>query len=74
LLADDRREKPMIDHLSAAILDAATDPALTPYRATESLRAAGAGDWSVYELADRRLWVRMGADWATLADLAESVA
>jgi hypothetical protein len=47
---------------------------VTPYRATRALHAAGAGDWACYELADRKMWVRMGADWATLADLAESVA
>lgn len=65
----------MPDPLSAAILDCATDPSATPFRATANLRAAGAPrDWKVRELADRRLWVRMGADWATLADLAESVA
>jgi hypothetical protein len=64
----------MMDPLTAAIFDIATDPATTPYRATRALHAAGAGDWACYELADRKMWVRMGADWATLADLAESVA
>jgi hypothetical protein len=65
----------MIDPLSAAILDIATDPAVTPFRATMILRGAGApADWGVRELCDRRLWVSMGADWAPLADLAESVA
>jgi hypothetical protein len=48
----------MIDPLSAAILDIATDPAVTPFRATMILRGAGApADWGVRELCDRRLWV-----------------
>lgn len=60
--------------LEDVILECATDPTATPFGVSKRLCLAGAADWAAYELLDRKMWVRMGADWALLSDLAESVA
>jgi hypothetical protein len=56
--------------LEDALIECATAPDMTAFRATSILRRADPAV-RAYELTDRRLWVKIGADWATLADWAE---
>jgi hypothetical protein len=61
----------MTPELAEALLDVATTPDVTPWRASEALRAAGAGPRDrVRECTDKRLWAVVGGRWATLDDWA----
>jgi hypothetical protein len=51
----------MTPELAEALLDVATTPDVTPWRASEALRAAGAGPRDrVRECTDKRLWAVVG--------------
>jgi hypothetical protein len=64
----------MTPELAEALLDVATTPDVTPWRASEVLRAAGAGPRDrVRELTDKRLWAVVGGRWMTLDDWAEEL-
>jgi hypothetical protein len=58
--------------LEDAIVDVATAPGMTPFAATAILREADPSA-RAYELLDRKIWLRIGSDWATVADWAELV-
>lgn len=58
--------------LEDAILDAATAPDRSPFAVRKTIRAADPTA-RVYELLDRKVWVAIAGDWATLDDWAELV-